>query len=203
MVVMPIFLPMMPFDIAFSSRFLPRTCAQHAGQRLRRRARKAAPCVGGCGPDGSPVLRGPRLLTRGTRRIKLGKGVLSLPRRSTRPPSGTPGGTPGAPAPSRRWGISVPVPPGGRDVWGGDVGGGNLGSRNPGEGAGWPCASSRGQPAPFAGTAPGLRLRRERRGRRAGASEAARPRRPGGEFRVHHGGGAGDREARGRARASV
>src|SRR5439155_3838803 len=94
-------------------------------------------------------------------------------------------------------------PRGGRDVWGGDVGGGNLGSRNPGEGAGWPCASSRGQPAPFAGTAPGLRLRRERRGRRAWDGEAAQPRRPGGEFRVYHGGGAGDSEARGRARASV
>src|SRR5437899_885064 len=82
------------------------------GAEAAAAGREAAPCVGGCGPDGS-VLRGPRLLTRGTRRIKLGKCVLSLPRRSARPPSGPPGGTPGAPAPSRRWGISVPVPPGG------------------------------------------------------------------------------------------
>src|SRR5438128_7954639 len=88
------------------------------GAEAAAAGRKATPCVGSCGPDGSPVPRGPRLLTRGTRRIKLGKDVLSLPRRSTRLPSGAPGGTPGAPAPSRGGEFRFRFPRGDGDVWG-------------------------------------------------------------------------------------
>src|SRR5258706_12925485 len=70
-VVMPIFLPMRPF-MTFSSRFLPRDCgaacpktAEAAGGRTESRAEGLR----------HTSFEGPRLLTRGNFRIKLGKAV--------------------------------------------------------------------------------------------------------------------------------